>query len=104
MDNIANLAIKFDENGICNYYYEYYKQMPKQISREEALAALEKPIYAEQQLATDKSFVLKKLGLTPEIFDNYIENSIVQHELFDAYDKHVNRNKVLFTLKKYSVK
>ena len=29
MDNIADPDITFDENGICNYYYEYLLKRPK---------------------------------------------------------------------------
>ena len=31
MDNIADPNITFDENGVCNYYYEYFKEEKKRV-------------------------------------------------------------------------
>lgn len=31
MDTIADPDIRFDENGICNYYYEYLKKVPQRL-------------------------------------------------------------------------
>ena len=31
MDNIANPNITFDENGVCNYYYDYFKEEKKHV-------------------------------------------------------------------------
>lgn len=41
----------------------------KQLSKQEALAELDKPIYPEGMIEEDKIFVIKKLGLTPETFN-----------------------------------
>jgi N-acetyl sugar amidotransferase len=32
MDNIADPNIRFDENGVCNYYHEYFKNLPKEVA------------------------------------------------------------------------
>lgn len=33
MDNIADPNITFDENGVCNYYYEYFEQEKKYVKK-----------------------------------------------------------------------
>lgn len=42
------------------------------ITRDEALAELEKPLYAPDDLREDKAFILKKLGLTTEQWDEFM--------------------------------
>jgi N-acetyl sugar amidotransferase len=32
MDNIADPGISFDEEGVCNYYHQYFRNLPKAIS------------------------------------------------------------------------
>ena len=32
MDNIGDPNIRFDENGVCNYYHEYFKNLPKEVA------------------------------------------------------------------------
>lgn len=56
-----------------------------QITREEALEELQKPIYDAQMLNEDKTFVLKKFGLTTEAFDEIMALPIRQHTDFDSY-------------------
>ena len=53
-----------------------------QITREEALQELEKPIYDAEQLKIDKEFVLKKLGLTEEEFEDIMKQKPVPHSHF----------------------
>lgn len=53
-----------------------------QMTKEEALKELAKPIYPSEQLAIDKPFVLKKLGFTEEEFDEYMSKPGVSHELY----------------------
>jgi hypothetical protein len=43
-----------------------------EIVREEALADLAEPLYAEDELAKDRTFVLKKLGLDEEEFETLL--------------------------------
>jgi N-acetyl sugar amidotransferase len=55
-----------------------------QMTKEEALAELEKPIYDEAQLKTDYEFVLKKFNLTPEEFDQYLATPRREHSEFET--------------------
>lgn len=50
-----------------------------QMSREEALLELEKPIYPEDLFKVDRAFVLKKLGLSEEAFDRIMSLPIKSH-------------------------
>ncbi len=43
-----------------------------QMTRDEALAELEKPLYSDNELAEDKAFVAKKLGITVDQLDMFI--------------------------------
>jgi N-acetyl sugar amidotransferase len=54
-----------------------------QISREMALQDLEKPVYDRDMLASDKEFVLKKLGLTIEQFEEYLNTPRREHTEFE---------------------
>ena len=63
-----------------------------QLTKEEALIELEKPIYPIHLLQTDKEFVCKKLGITQEELQNYINAPAKMHSeyalsisLFDEY-------------------
>jgi hypothetical protein len=63
-----------------------------QLTKEEALIELEKPIYPIHLLQTDKEFVCKKLGITQEELQNYINTPAKMHSeyalsisLFDEY-------------------
>jgi hypothetical protein len=46
--------------------------MSGEIVREEALADLAEPLYAEDELAKDKAFILKKLGLDEREFETLL--------------------------------
>ncbi|MCB9046935.1 MAG: N-acetyl sugar amidotransferase [Chitinophagales bacterium] len=53
-----------------------------QITREEALEEMKKPLYDEQQLKVDREFVLKKLGYTSEEFDEIMRTPPRRHDEF----------------------
>lgn len=53
-----------------------------QITREEALQELSKPIYDPEELKQDKVYVLKKLGVTEEWFEEYMNAPPVPHDAF----------------------
>ncbi|MBC5991617.1 N-acetyl sugar amidotransferase [Pontibacter cellulosilyticus] len=53
-----------------------------QITRQEALKELERPLYSEQELAADKEYVLKKLGLSEEEFENIMNLPVRSHNEF----------------------
>lgn len=44
-----------------------------QMTRDEALTELEKPLYSDNELAEDKAFIAKKLGLTVEELDALVD-------------------------------
>lgn len=50
-----------------------------QITKDEALEELKKPIYPPEQLAIDKPFVLKKLGFSEEQFNKYLTTPPAPH-------------------------
>jgi N-acetyl sugar amidotransferase len=56
-----------------------------QITREEALAELQKEIYPDNLLEEDRIFVLKKLGLSEEQFKEYISKGKRNHRDFDYF-------------------
>jgi N-acetyl sugar amidotransferase len=63
-----------------------------QLTKSEALAELEQPIYPASIFEQDLQFVLKKLGYTEETFRNYIEGPAIPHNhynlsisIFDEY-------------------
>lgn len=54
----------------------------EQITKDDALEELKKPIYPPEQLAIDKPFVLKKLGFTEEEFEAYLKAPAVDHAVY----------------------
>ncbi len=54
--------------------------MSDQITREEALRELEKPLYDEKELKRDKEYVLKKFGWTEEDFEVIMKLPIKRHD------------------------
>jgi len=54
-----------------------------QVTREEAIRELEKPLYQTEALRQDKDYVLKKLGFTEEEFEEIMQESPVPHEAFN---------------------
>ncbi|MEO7310308.1 MAG: N-acetyl sugar amidotransferase [Chitinophagaceae bacterium] len=83
MDNIADPTIRFDENGVCNYYYEFLEKLeyrlPKLETRDAELQAIVEKIKSEGagkkydciigvSGGVDSSYVaylVKKMGLRP---------------------------------------
>lgn len=57
-----------------------------QITKEYALEQLQLPIYNQNIMKEDFEFVRKKLGFTEEEFENYFNDSRVEHSSFD-HDK-----------------
>lgn len=54
-----------------------------QITKQDALAALEEPIYPAQFFETDYEFVIKKLGFTKGSFEQYLQEPPVPHSHFN---------------------
>lgn len=113
MDNIADPDIHFDENGICNYYYEYKEEEQRDVLKgDEGQVKLQKLINAIKENGkgkkydcitgisggVDSSFLVwkaKEWGLRPLVvhFDNGWNseiavsniNNIIQKTGFDLY-------------------
>jgi N-acetyl sugar amidotransferase len=49
MDNIADPDIRFDENGICNYYHQYFNELPKEVKDQ---------VFATQELEKIRSRIM----------------------------------------------
>jgi N-acetyl sugar amidotransferase len=54
-----------------------------QLTKVEALAELEQPIYPASIFEQDLQFVLKKLGYTEETFQNYLDTPAVAHQQYN---------------------
>jgi N-acetyl sugar amidotransferase len=70
-----------------------------QISREDALAELKKPAYDPELLKIDMEFVHKKLGLTPEEFQEIMTQPVRSHKNFLYVGPLYNRYRFLQPLK-----
>ena len=55
-----------------------------QITKAEALQEMKAPAYDSQQLKIDKEFVLKKLGLTENEFEEYLRQPVRNHREFET--------------------
>lgn len=65
-----------------------------QITRDEALAELKTPIYNEEELIEDKEYVLKKLNLTPQAFDDIMRKEPVPHQFYGTNAKQKKQYKI----------
>ncbi len=66
-----------------------------QMTRDEVLEELKKPIYDAEQCKIDKEFFLKKMGFTEQDFDQYIQTPPRDHKAFDHYKSFFNQYKFL---------
>lgn len=55
-----------------------------QMTRDEALAQLNQPLYLPEDLKKDETYVLKKLGFSKEWFEQYLKSPRVEHELYGS--------------------
>lgn len=68
-----------------------------QMTREEALAALDEPICDPEVLANDKEFVLKKLGLSEAEFNRIMREPARQHTDYPSYlNRHYKMAAIFF--------
>lgn len=74
-----------------------------QLTREQALAELEKPLYPENELAQDKDYVLKKFGLSAAAFEKIMNTPPVPHTTYD-YDKGLFGNNIILRKVKHLLK
>ncbi|MDX2048355.1 MAG: N-acetyl sugar amidotransferase [Chitinophagaceae bacterium] len=59
-----------------------------QITKQQALEELEKPLYEETELQQEMDYVLKKFGLTRDEFENYMKQPRIEHAVFGR-QKHI---------------
>ncbi|MGX5820035.1 N-acetyl sugar amidotransferase [Chitinophaga lutea] len=62
-----------------------------QISRDEALAELERPLYTPSKMEEDKAFFIKKLGLTPARFEEIMNTPATPHDAYPSYKARMHR-------------
>ncbi|MBX2959495.1 MAG: N-acetyl sugar amidotransferase [Flavobacteriales bacterium] len=74
-----------------------------QLTRDEALAELEKPLYPEKELEQDKDYVLKKFGLSATEFDQIMKKPPIPHTFYQ-YDKGLFENNVILRKIKHLLK
>ncbi len=84
---------KFFQNYYLPKRYGYDKRRPHlssmilsgEITREEAIRELDKPLYEENELQEDRRFIEKKLGLTEDEFTKLLEAPLRQATDFASY-------------------
>ncbi|MCT4645618.1 MAG: N-acetyl sugar amidotransferase [Carboxylicivirga sp.] len=74
-----------------------------QITREEALAELQQPLYNEAELAEDKRYVLKKFGLSEGEFEALMKLPPKDHQSFKT-DQNLKNNYMSFLKKTQSLR
>jgi len=67
-----------------------------EISRDAALAELQKPLYDDSELAADRAYVLKKLGIAPDDFEIYLRTPGVPHSDYPS-DESIARRLIELT-------
>lgn len=93
---------KHGESRFTKFFQNYYlpvkfnidKRLPHlsslvlsgEITRDEAIAELSKPLYCQAELKDDLSFVAKKLGLTPDKFSSLVEAPSQDYRNFSNWD------------------
>ena len=53
--------------------------LSKEITKDEALEELSRPLYTETELSDDKEYFIKKLGISPDFFETYLKAPRVEH-------------------------
>lgn len=97
-----NYGRKHGESKFTQFYQEYIlpekfnidKRRPflstlilsGQMTRDEALAEIEKPLYSPRKLKEDMEFAVKKLGLTMDEFDRIMKLPPASHYDYPSYD------------------
>ncbi len=72
----------------------------KEITREEAISELSKPLYTNSELTIDKEFVMKKLGFSQTEFENIMNDSPKSHLEYKSDEWIFNINRVIRKLLK----
>jgi len=74
-----------------------------QITREDALKELEKPLYAKDELEEDKHYVLNKLGLSEKEFEDLMKLPIKKHQEYGTQEDEWIYSLLRMLKKSYSV-
>jgi N-acetyl sugar amidotransferase len=69
-----------------------------ELTRQEALARLEQPLYAPDELAMERDFVLKKLGFTDEEFEEIMSAPPIAHDAYASDGRWVDALRSLYRL------
>lgn len=97
---------KFFQNYYLPTRFGYDKRRPHlasmilsgQISRQEALLALEEPLYDPKDLREDREYVALKLGISLEELDGYITAPLRYYHEFPNWDRQYDKLKSVQTL------
>jgi len=65
-----------------------------QLTKEQALEEIKKPIYPPGMLEIDKIFVLKKLGFSEQEFSDYLKKEAIPHEFYNPKLKEYKPSKI----------
>ena len=69
-----------------------------EITREDALIELKKPLYEKNELERDKKFVLKKLGFSQQEFDQIMKEKPVAHDFYGSSKNYLDPIKKILKL------
>lgn len=75
--------------------------MNGEVTRDEALEALAKPLYDPVALHQDRDYVCKKLGFSAAEFDDYLRTPPIPHEAYPSYAKLAQRLADLHRTRRY---
>ncbi len=96
-----SIFTKFFQNYWLPMKFGYDKRKPHlaslivagQMSREEGLKELDKPLYDEKELKEDKEYIAKKLGVSDEEFENILQMPSHKYSDFPNMTEKYNRMK-----------
>jgi len=81
MDNIADPNITFDENGVCNYYYEYLESEKKNVFKGEAgKQKLKESIKKIKESGKEKKYDCV-LGVSGGVDSTYLADLLKKHDV-----------------------
>jgi N-acetyl sugar amidotransferase len=68
--------------------------LTRQMTRDQAILELEKPLYTPQQLEEEKSYILKKFGLSENEFDEFMKMPEIAHQFYDI-EKRTKKHQII---------
>ena len=90
---------KFFQGHFLPYKFGYDKRkahlssliLSKQITREDALKELAKPLYDKKKLREDKEFIAKKLNISLSELEEYLNNDCIDYSMYPNHQKKLKR-------------